>query len=216
MKSILVIGLGRFGKYLSLKFAELGNEVMVVDKNEQRVDDIAPHVSDAQIGDCTSEDVLKSIGVNNFDMVFVCIGQDFQANLIITSLVKELGAKHVISKSNEQMYEKFLLKMGADEVIYPEKTYAEKTAVRYSAEHVFDILELSEDYYICEIPTNRDWVGETISSINFRVKYKINILATKVGDKMKPMPGADHVFTEDEHLIVLGEKKDISKLLKQL
>ena len=146
MKSILIIGMGRFGRHLCKNLSQLGNQVMIVDEKEENLEEMLPYVVSAKIGDCTNENVLKSLGISNFDLCFVCIGTNFQSSLEITSLVKELGGRHVVSKANRDIHAKFLLRNGADEVIYPDRDIAEKLAVRYSANHVFDYIELTEPY----------------------------------------------------------------------
>ena len=148
MKSILIIGMGRFGHHLCQNLAALGNDVMVVDQKEEVLEDLLPIVTSAKIGDCTNEAVLRSLGIANFDICFVCIGTNFQSSLEITSLVKELGGRRVISKANRDIHAKFLLRNGADEVIYPDRDIAEKMAMRYSANHVFDYIELTQEYSI--------------------------------------------------------------------
>ena len=166
MKSVLIIGMGRFGHYLCKKFVELGNEVMIVDSDEIKINDMMNIVKSARIGDCTNVEVLKSLGVGNFDLCFVCIGSNFQSSLEITSLVKELGAKWVISKANRDIQAKFLLRNGADEVIYSDRDIAERLAKRYSADHVFDYVELSAQYGIYEIPPLSKWIGKSIRESN--------------------------------------------------
>ncbi|SDK92058.1 potassium channel family protein [Natronincola ferrireducens] len=214
-KSILIIGVGRFGRYLALKFVELGNEVMVVDQREERISDLISMVTSAQIGDCTNVEVLRSLGVSNFDICFVCMGANFQSSIEITYQLKELGAGYVIAKTNREIHEKFLLRNGADEVVYPEKESANKAAVRLSADNVFDYIELTPEYCIFEIPPLDSWIGKTIAQVAVRVKYKINILATKNNERVFPLPGADHVFKKEEHLIVAGNRADIMQLLKK-
>lgn len=216
MKSILVIGVGRFGRHLATKFIELKNEVMVVDKIEERVSGLLSIATTAQIGDCTNEEVLRSLGVKNFDICFVCIGDDFQSSLEITSLLKELGAKFVVSRARREIQAKFLLRNGADEVVYPEKEIAEKSAIKYSANHVFDYIELTPEYSIFEVPPLQSWMGKTIAEISIREKYHINILAIKVDEDVFPLPKAEHVFKEEEHLIVAGMKNDMVKFLKKI
>lgn len=215
MKSFLVIGLGKFGSYLSIKLASLKNEVMVVDKDEEAVKNMASYVNNCSIVDCTNEEVLKQLGVRDFDYVFVCIGDDFKSSLEITSMAKELGAQNVISMASEDMHAKFLLKNGADKVVYPEKNLAEKLAVKYSADTAFDYIELTEEYFISEINVPDIWVDKSIKEANIRAKHSINILATKEGEKVFPMPGADYVFKGDEHLIVMGKNTDIQKFIKK-
>lgn len=216
MKSFLVIGIGRFGKYLSRKLVELGNEVMIVDKNEENIRELLPIVTNAQIGDCTKEEVLRSLGIDNYDVCFVCVENDFQSSLQITYLLKDFGAKYVISKSSRDIQTKFLLRNGADEVIDPERNIAEKLAVRCSANNVFDYIELTNDISIYEIPPAKSWIGRSIKEINFRVRYHVSILATKAGNDISPLPDADYIFKPEEHLLVIGRRKDVEKLLKHI
>ena len=182
MKSILIIGMGRFGKHLCTNLARLGNQIMAVDENEETLEDMLEYVVSAKIGDCTNEAVLRSLGIDNFDICFICIGNNFQSSLEITSMVKELGGRYVVSKANRDIHAKFLLRNGADEVIYPDRDIAEKMAVRYSANHVFDYIELTEEFSIYEIPPLPEWVGKSIIELSIRNKYRISILATKEGD----------------------------------
>lgn len=216
MKSILMIGMGRFGHHLCMDLVKLGNEVMVVDAREENLEELLPYVTCAKIGDCTNLEVLKSLGVANFDLVFVCIGTNFQSSLEITSQVKELGAKYVISKANRDIHAKFLLRNGADEVIYPDRDIAEKLAVRFSANRVFDYIELTDEFSIYEIPPLDKWIGKSIREVDFRAKYHVSIIATKVGDETKLLPVADHVFSKDEHLMLIGKKLNIDRILKQI
>ncbi|WP_395028297.1 potassium channel family protein, partial [Robinsoniella sp.] len=148
MKTILIIGMGRFGHHLCINFSKMNNEVMIIDKDEDKVSDLLPYATTAKVGDCTNEEVLKSLGISNFDLCFICIGSNFQSSLEITSLVKEMGGKYVVSKANRDIHAKFLLRNGADEVVYPDRDIAEKIAVRHSANHVFDYVELTEGYSI--------------------------------------------------------------------
>lgn len=216
MKSILVIGIGRFGWHLSKKLIELGNEVMVVDNDEENIRDLLPLATNAQIGDCTKEDVLRSLGIGNFDLCFVCVGDDFQSSLMITSMLKDLGAKRVISKASRDIHVKLLSRNGADEVVDPEREIAEKLAVRYSGNNLFNYIELTRDVSIYEIAPAESWIGKSIKELNFRVKYHASILATKVGDTVSPLPSADHIFRPDEHLMIMGHHNDVEKILKAL
>lgn len=212
MRSFLVIGMGRFGKNLAFKLTELKNDVMIADADEKLVTELAPNFTDAQIGDCTNEAVLKSMGIPNFDVCFVCIGENFQSSLEITSLLKELGAKYVVSKAGRDRQGKFLLRNGADEVIYPEKQMAEKTAIRFCQRNVFDYIELTPEYGIFEIPAAKTWAGRSIGELSIRTRYHINILAIKNGESMYALPGAEYVFNEDDHVIVLGAPKMVYKI----
>ena len=213
-KSFLIIGLGRFGSHLCENLAKLGNEVMIIDKNEEVLEPLLPFVTDAKIGDCTKETVLKSLGPSNFDKCFVCIGSDFQSSLEITSLLKELGAKYVISKATRDIHAKFLLRNGADEIIYPDKEIAEKSAIMYSSENIFDYFNLAEDFSMYELSPLDEWIGKTIAQVDFRNKYHINISAVHTEGGTAFMPPSDYTFKKDEHLMVVGRNEDIGALLK--
>ena len=216
MKSILIIGLGRFGTHLCKDLSRLNNEIMIVDQDERRLEDLLPLVVSAKIGDCTNEKVLKSLGIGNFDVCFVCIGNNFQSSLEITSQLKELGAKYVVSKANRDIHAKFLLRNGADEVVYPDSDIAEKIAVRFSANQVFDYTELGNGYSIYEIAPLPGWIGKTVKEINFRVVYNANIIGVKADGNMKLTPGPDYIFQQDEHLMILGHQNDVEEIVKKL
>ena len=216
MKCVLVIGLGRFGRHLCLKLTQLGNEVMIVDKDEAAVTELANSVTSAQIADCTDEAALHALGVPNFDVCFVCIGSDFASSLLITSLLKDLGAQRIIAKSSQDLHTRLLLRNGADEVVYPERDSAERIAVRLSAEQVFNYIELTDEYSIYEIPPLPHWPGHTVRELDVRNKYRINILAVKRDEELRPMPGADYLFTGDEHVLALMSKEDAKKLLRKI
>ena len=216
MKSILMIGMGRFGSHLCMNLSKLGNEIMIVDQSEEKLEDLLPYVTSAKIGNCTNEKVLESLGISNFDLCIVCIGNNFQSSLEITSLIKELGAKYVISKANRDIHAKFLLRNGADEVIYPDRDIAEKLAVRVSANHVFDYIELTEEYSIYEIPIMKTWAGKSIGEVDIRAKYHVNVLGMKKDGKLDLLPGANYVMREDEHIMVLGRKEDIDGVLRRI
>jgi trk system potassium uptake protein TrkA len=211
MKSVLLIGLGRFGRHMAQKLNELNHEVMAIDKTEERVDAVLPFVTNAQIGDSTNEEFLKSLGVNNYDLCIVAIGNDFQSSLETTSLLKELGAKVVISRASRDTHAKFLLRNGADQIIYPEKQVASWAAIRYSADHILDFIEIDERFAIFEVTTPEEWIGKTIGQIDIRKKFGINIMAIKQDGKMSLTILPDTVLKADETMLVLGEYKDIQK-----
>lgn len=215
MRSMLVIGAGRFGTNLAVKLKELGNEVMIVDVNEEAVHKLAPFVTRVQIGDCMDQDVLTALGVRNFDVCFVCISDNFQSSMEITSLLKELGAPYVVAKSDREIHADLLKKIGADDVVYPERDMAQRTAVRYSARGAFDYIELSPEYAIMEIVSPEDWVGHNIRDLNVRIKHKINVIGVRTGKHILPLVSADHVFDSQEHIIVAGEQKDILKMMNK-
>ncbi len=213
-KSVLLIGSGKFGKHVAMKLNELGHQVMVVDKNEDYINEVLPYVTNAQIGDSTNEAFLKSLGISNFDVCIVTIGNDFQASLETTCLLKELGAKKVVSRAEQDRQEKFLLRNGADEIVYPEKQLATWMAIRYSADHILDYIELDDDYSIFEVPVPKSWEGRSILEIDVRKKYDINIVAIKEGDKINVKVNASDVLDNKKTLLVLGEYKDLQKCFK--
>ena len=212
MKSILIIGLGRFGTYMARKFTELGNHVMVLDNDEEKINEILPYVTSAQIGDGTKAAVLESLGIDNFDICVVSVGENFQASLEATSLLKEAGAKYVLSRASTEIQAKFLLRNGADEVVFAEKEMAERLAVKYSANNIFDYIQLTPEYAIYEIPTPKSWEGKTIRDKGVRAKYNVNILGTKRAGTLVPNPPPDYVFAAGERIIVMCRKDDIEKL----
>ena len=194
MKSILLIGLGRFGKHIAMHLNHLGHQVMAVDTSEERVEDVLPIVTNAQIGDSTNADFLESLGVRNYDVCIVAIGDDFQSSLETTSLLKELGAKMVVARAARDVHAKFLLKNGADEVVYPEKQLAEWTAIRYSSDHILDYIELDREYSIFEIEIPKAWVGKTVGEMEIRKKHNINLMAFKHEGKMNLKISSETVF----------------------
>lgn len=214
MKTVLLIGIGRFGRHMAAKFIEEGNEIMAVDINEERVNDIMDMVTDAQIGDATNEHFIESLGVANFDLCVVAIGDNFQSSLETTALLKDHGAKFVLARANRDVHAKFLLRNGADRIAYPEREMAERLAVQYGNDNIFDYVELTEDYAIYEIPIPESWVGKTIVEVGVRNKHHISILATKENGRMYPLPGAEHVFKSTETMFVMGSFKDVRTVTK--
>ena len=190
MKSVLLVGLGRFGRHMAQKLQELHHEVLAIDNDEQRVNDALPFVTNAQIGDGTNEQFVRSLGVRNFDLCVVAIGDNFQSSLETTALLKECGAPFVLARAARDIHAKFLLRNGADDVIYPERQMASWSAVRYTADHIFDYVELA-----------------------VRQRYHINILATRSNQVLEPLPGPTHCFTENETIFILGANKDVQKFL---
>lgn len=211
MKNILLIGLGRFGKHIALQLNKLGHEVMAVDINEERVNEILPIVTNAQIGDSTNTEFLRSLGIGNFDVCIVTIGGNFQNSLETTSLLKELGAKLVVSRAERDVQEKFLLRNGADEVIYPEKQVANWAAIRYTADHIRDYIEVGEAHAIFEVEVPKGWIGKTVGELDIRRKYSINIMATKENGKINMAVTPETVLTDKITLLVLGAYKKLQK-----
>lgn len=213
MKSILVIGAGKFGRHLAEYFGDLGDDVMLVDENENIINEYSDRVTTSQIGDFAVMSNLKSLGVSDYDYVFVCVG-DFQNSLVITDYLKELGAQTVIAKASSEIHEKFLLKNGADRVVYPEKDIAYQMAVEYDNSSVFDYFRLNDDTGIYEICVPDRWIGKSLAEINVRKIHNVTVIAEKRNDKITPINSPDYIFVRDGHILVMGDKKDIKKIAK--
>lgn len=215
MKQILLIGLGRFGRHLAERLAALGHQIMAVDKDEDRVEACMQYVTNALVGDATRKDFLQSLGIDNFDICFVCIGDSFQDSLETTALLKDLGAKRVISRASRDVHARFLLRNGADDVVYPEKQVAEWTAMRYSSDFLFDYFSMGDGYAVMEIGTPKSWLGKTVSELDLRRKAGINILAVKQNGQIQMSVRPETVISENETLLVLGKDQDITKLIEK-
>lgn len=212
MKTMFVVGLGRFGTNLACHLAELGNEVMVLDSDEEKIDLIANSVDEARIGDGTDEAVLRELGVDDFDCCFVCLAQDFQSSLEITALLRELGAKKIVVKTDSERHARLLLKIGADEIIFPERDMAKRAAVKYTAGNALEYFELTPEYSIFEIATPSSWVGRNIIELGIRAKYNVNVIAVKDGERLIPITNGEFMFKAGQSVILAGEKSTISKL----
>lgn len=215
VKSILVIGLGRFGKHLAMRMQELGNSVMVVDIEEKVEQDISLAFNNYMIGDCTNENVISALGVGNFDMCFVTIGQDFEASIVITSLLKKHGAKYVVTKASRDVQIEVLKKIGADEIVYPEREFAEKVAIRYNASYIFDFFDLTSDYSIFEVAVPSDWIGKNIGELNVQKNYHVNILVIKNDKGVRAMPDVKYEFCQGDIIVIMGKESDIFNLTSQ-
>lgn len=214
MKNILLIGLGHFGKHIAMELNQLGHEVMAIDNDEEKVNDVLSYVTNAQIGDSTDPDFLKSLGIKNFDVCIVTMSGNFQNSLETTSLLKELGAEFVVSAAKRDVQEKFLLRNGADRVVYPEKQMAKWTAIRYTSDHILDYIEVDDSYAIFEVQVPDNWIGKSIGKIDIRKKYNINILALKEYGKMNMAITPDTVLSSNISLLVLGDYKSLQKCFK--
>lgn len=214
MKNILLIGLGHFGKHIAMELNQLGHEVMAIDNDEEKVNDVLQYVTNAQIGDSTDPDFLNSLGIRNFDVCIVTMSGNFQNSLETTSLLKELGAEFVVSAAKRDVQEKFLLRNGADRVVYPEKQMAKWTAIRYTSDHILDYIEVDDSYAIFEVQVPDNWIGKSIGKIDIRKKYNINILALKEYGKMNMAITPDTVLTSNISMLVLGDYKSLQKCFK--
>ena len=211
-KSILVIGMGRFGRHLALNMQEMGHSVMVADNNPNMESDLSNLFENYVIGDCTNEHVLHALGIPEFDVCFVTIGKHFESSIIITSRLKTLGAERIVTKAGRAIQTEVLKKIGADEIVYPEKEMAEKLAVRYSASNILDYIELSGDYSVFEITVPEEWIGKTIGALDVRRKYNVNILALKHDTEIRAMPSADCMLCAEDIVVLMGKDEDVFRL----
>lgn len=214
MKSVLLIGLGRFGRHIAEQLNELDHEVMAVDIDEERVNAVLPYVTNAQIGDSTNEDFLCTLGVNDYDVCFVAIGDNFQSSLETTSLLKDLGAQYVVSRAARDVHAKFLLRNGADEIVYPEKQLAKWSAIKFTSEHIFDYIELDSEYAVFEVDVPYNWAGKSIGDLDIRKKHKINIMAIKRNGSLELAISPETRLTATDTLLVIGKYHDIQKCFR--
>lgn len=213
MKNVLIIGVGEFGGNIAKRMGELHCDVMAVDTDEERINEILPYVTTARIGDCTSREFLETLGVNNFDVCIVAVGGLFQTSLETTCTLKELGADFVMARATNDVQMKFLKMVGADEVAYPEKQTAIRFATKYASDTILDFIQLDSNYSIYEMRIPKEWFGKTLAQIDIRKKFNINILTIK-RDGNVFMPSPDMKLMNDDVAFVIGEIKDILKCFK--
>ena len=213
MKAILIIGMGTFGTQIARRMSELRCEVMAVDTNEERINEILPYVTNACIGDCTNEEFMRSLGIRNYDVCIVSIGDNFQNSLETTALLKELGAKKVISRAQNDVQEKFLLRNGADETVYPEKQTAIRIATKEASDDILDAFQIERNVYIYDVRIPKEWNEKTIAGLDVRKKYQLNIIAVRVNGQLTvPMP--DMILHAGDDVMVIGCTKDIQRLFR--
>ena len=208
-KTFLVIGTGEFGYYVCKKLYELGCEIMAVDQDEKHIEAVLPYTVNSLIGDATNLEFLKSLGVENFDVCFVTVGDRFQDSLEITSLLKENGAKKVVSRASREIQQKFLLRNGADHVIYPEYEMANWAAIRYSADNILDYIELPGDNSIFEFSVPAHWVGKTILEIDVRKNYHVNIIGLVRDGVLSVEFDPTTVLRKEDSIMVTGKDQAI-------
>lgn len=213
MHSYLIIGMGKFGRYLTQSLARMGHEVMIADQSEELVTRMTEFAVSARVADCTIPEALASFGVNHFDACIVCIGDNFQASLEITDMLRDMGARHIVSMAATDTQAKFLLKNGADDVIFPERDTAERIAVSLGHDSIFDYFRLSGEYGIYEVATPPRWQRHTILSLNVRSRYRVTILAIKPPDRPTYIPEPDYAFNTLDHLILMGKPDDIARIV---
>jgi len=213
MKSVLVIGIGRFGYHLIDQLNKAGDEILAVDASEERIEPVLGMVTSSLLGDSTNEEFVRSLGVENFDVCFVAIGDDFQASLETTSLLKECGARYVVARASRSVHEKFLLRNGADAVVFPEKQLAEWSAIRWCSGRVVDYLDYPGDYSIFEIEVPKAWIGKSLVDLGIRNKLHLNVLSIRRNKELVLEFPADFVFEENDTVTIFGADKDIRKSL---
>ena len=209
MISVLLIGMGKFGRTLGEQLLDMGDEVMIVDKNEDVINKLAPRYTNALIADCMSMDNLETMDIPSFDACVVAMGEDFQASLEITSNLKDCGARRIVSRATTAIQRKFLMRVGADEVIYPDMDIAEKLAVRLNSDNVINFVDLDADYAIFEIELPKKWLKKTLIEVNPRVNYGMNILTIKNSGEIIYSISGDYVFREGDQLLVFGNTERI-------
>lgn len=214
MKNILLVGVGRFGRHIAVQLTQLGHQVMAVDTSEERINDVLPFVTNAQIGDSTNADFLRTLGIGNYDVCIVTISGNFQNSLETTSLLKELGAKCVVSRAERDVQAKFLLRNGADHVVYPEKQVAKWAAIRYSSNHIFDYIEIDDQHAIFEVEVPEVWRGKSIGELDIRRRFGINILGMKRAGETDVSVTPETVLTNDITILALGEYKQLQKCFR--
>ena len=214
MKSILLIGLGRFGRHIAEKLHDMQHDVLAVDHDEDRVNRILPLVTNALIADSTNADFLQSLDLPSFDVCIVAIGDDFQSSLETTSLLKEFGARYVVARASRDMHEKFLLRNGADETVYPERQLALWTAIRCGSNHILDYFPLSDEYAIYEVAVPAAWEGKSIGELDVRRRHHLNILGIKAADRIDLNISAQTILTANAAVLVAGKQEDVAHVFR--
>lgn len=209
-QSFAVLGLGSFGQSVAKTLYALGHEVLAIDGNEEVVQTISDNVTHAIEGDCRDENVLRAVGIRNFDVVVVAIGQDLEASILITTMLKELGVSYVVAKAHSLMHSRILKKVGADKVVFPELDMGVRVANTLSNVNVVDQLSLSDGYSIVEINCPESWVGKSMIELDIRARYGINVLAVRAGDDIDVSPDPHRIFSKEDVVIVIGADDDMN------
>ncbi len=212
MGQFAVIGLGRFGSSVATNLVQMGHEVLAIDLNEARVREMADEVTHAVEANANDEEALKALGIRNFDVVIVSIGQDMQASILCVLILKELGVKLIVAKATSEAHGKVLEKVGADRVVYPERDMGARVAHNLVAPNLLDYIELAPGYSIVEVLAKPEFYGQSLQELGFRAKYGIIITAIKRGKQVIIAPGADDVIGEGDILVAIGEDTKLDKL----
>lgn len=210
-KQFLIIGLGRFGSSIAKTIYELGQDVLAIDKDEEKVQEISDYVTHAVQMDSTDESIVKTLGVKNFDVAVVTIGSNLQDSVLSTLILKELGIKYIIAKANNELHAKVLTKIGADKVVLPERDMGARVAHNLVSSNILDYIELSEEYSILETEAIKEWFNKSLKEIEIRKKHGINVVAIKRGDKVNISPSAEDIIKENDVLVAIGSVKDLNK-----
>lgn len=211
-KQFAVIGIGRFGSSVATTLYRLGFEVLAIDSNEAKVQEIMDSVTHAVQADSTDEDALKALGIRNFDVVIVAIGQDIQSSILTSLILKELGVPMLITKAQNPLHGKVIKKIGADKVVYPERDMGQRVAHSLISSNILDFIELSDDYSMVEIKAGRQMQGKNLRQLDIRAKYGCNVIAIKNGEQMNIAPRAEDIIQEHDILVVLGDNEHLKKL----
>lgn len=214
MKSYVVLGLGRFGSQVAVELCRLGCEVLAMDVNKELVSQVSADVTHAVVGDSQDKEVLKALGVAEFDCAIVAIGGNLAASVLTTMNLKELGVPQIICKAHDETHFKVLEKLGADRVVVPEQEQASRLARSLSNPNVLDYIELSDEYGIIEVPAPKSWYGKNLRELNVRAKLGVNILAVRRGGKINVSPAADFAIAEGDIMVVLGDSHALKKVQK--
>ena len=215
-KQFVVIGIGRFGASLAKTLYSTGNDVLAIDKNEDLVQDIADYVTHAVQMDATDENAIRTLGIRNFDVAVVSIGDNIQASIMVTLLLKEVGVKYIVAKGSNDLHAKVLKKIGADRVVLPEQDMGNRVAHNLLSSSILDFIELSEDYSVMEIEVIDAWDGNTLQELKLRTKYGINVMAIKNGKKVKVSPSAETALNSGDILVVVGSVEQLTKIEEAL
>ncbi|HSJ38016.1 MAG TPA: TrkA family potassium uptake protein [Planococcus sp. (in: firmicutes)] len=211
-KQVVVVGLGRFGSSVCMELYKLGHEVMALDVDPDKVEDIADYASQATVADATDKSQLKALGVRNFDQAIIAIGDDLQASVLCTLMLKEIGLEKVWVKARDLQHKKILEKVGADRVIQPEYEMGIRIAHHVNSEKIVDYIDLSKDYSIVEMTATEKIAGKSLLQLDIRVKFNCIILALKRGEDVNIAPHPTDVVKVGDLLVVMGHRNDLKRL----
>lgn len=211
-KQYAIIGMGRFGSSIANSLTKLGFEVLAIDSSEQRIQEVASMVTHAVSADCTDEEALRALGIRNFDVVVVAIGQDIQASILTTLILKDLGVPMIVAKAQNELHGKVLNKIGADKVVFPERDMGTRVAHNLISPNILDYIELSDDHSIVEMKASHNLIGKSLAELDIRKKYGCNVMAIKNENKFNISPGANDPIQAGDILVIVGQNDDLKKM----